>query len=249
MSVASKHHLNQWVIKKGISFVLRRYFSAVHVCAATAIGRLGDVPTIYYANHTAGWDAVIALLLSSQSSTFDAYILVAQHIVNSYPFVKWVGVLSVNQSNTLESAQTILDSVKLIRGHSDRSLWIFPQGQIRPYLERPLHFERGLATVVRYTRHVRVIPVGLHYTFGLSPGAQAYVTIGSPQIFDGEISLSTEDLTRELETSLTLLLNDMDDKLAHAKTDEFITVWRSRSDIALLPLRLMQKRSATAGKR
>jgi 1-acyl-sn-glycerol-3-phosphate acyltransferase len=155
------------------SFTALRVRGAVEAQAAAAAA-----PLLVVSNHTAWWDALVALVLTRWAFAADGYALMDQENLRRLPFFGKVGAFGVNLADPRDGARAL----RYARGLLDRPgrlVWIFPQGRERPITERPLAFRPGSAAVARLARGARVIPVGIRYELGAEERASIWVSIGA----------------------------------------------------------------------
>ena len=156
---------------------LRRTFGGVHI-AGTAAARAAVVagPVVVVSNHTAWWDPLLALYVSTHVLGSDAYAMMDAGNLRRLPFFGRVGAFGVDLARPEDGAAAIRYAARLL-DRPGRLVWIFPQGHERPVTERPLGFRPGSAEIARVARSP-VLPVALRYEFGGRERPDVLVDLG-----------------------------------------------------------------------
>ncbi len=146
-----------------------------------------------------------------------------------YGFFRYCGVFSVDRHDPREAMRSVRYSADLLRQRSGRLLWIFPQGEITPNDQRPLHLFRGAAHIAKRAAPVRCIPVALRFEFLMEQRAEALVRFGAAHIVDG--SIDTKAIHQEMETRLTAEADHLTNDVIAGRTEEYATALRGRESV------------------
>jgi len=160
--------------------------------------------TIYYLNHSSWWDGLIPLLLNQKCFHQQARAIMEDKQMRDHGFFKRIGAFSVNLENPKSAVRSLRYAVEsLKRPHS--SLFIYPEGEIRPFsLENP-EFKSGLSWIVSKLPKLDVVPISIYFTFTEGSKPTLYLQVGKPvetQIIS-DISEKTIQFERELQTLLS----------------------------------------------
>jgi 1-acyl-sn-glycerol-3-phosphate acyltransferase len=132
-------------------------------------------PLILAANHVAWWDPFLLVTLDEALGT-EAHALMDAANLDRLRFFSGIGCVPIDPANPragLRAAARLLDQ-------PGRTLWIFPQGRLRPAHLRPLEFRGGVRHLARLAREAAVVPVGIQYAFGEGRYPAAYAAFGEP---------------------------------------------------------------------
>ena len=92
--------------------------------------------------------------------------------------------------------------------NKDISLWIFPEGIIRPPMFRPIEFQTGMAyiakNVVKKAGGINLIPVSVNYVFLREDRPEVLVKVGEPYTLT-DPKIDRKELTNTLETNFEAL--------------------------------------------
>jgi 1-acyl-sn-glycerol-3-phosphate acyltransferase len=132
-------------------------------------------PVIVAANHVAWWDAFLAVLLDQELGT-EGYCLMDAANLKRLPFFAWLGALSLDRSRPRQSLKDLQASVRLL-DRPGRALWIFPQGDERPFHLRPLGLQSGVAYLAEKSR-VPLLPLSISYLYFQAPRPRIVLHLG-----------------------------------------------------------------------
>lgn len=156
------------------SFTAMRIFGLERLEAALAAG-----PVIVVSNHTAWWDPLVAIFLTTRVAPADAYAMMDAKNLRRFPFFARVGAFGVDLDDPADGARALRYARKLLDAPG-RVVWIFPEGREVPLSARPIAFKAGSAELARLAKDAAVVPLALRYEMGASPKPTALVAIGQP---------------------------------------------------------------------
>jgi 1-acyl-sn-glycerol-3-phosphate acyltransferase len=157
---------------------IQRYLAGVHVQGDLTALTKDNKPTLYFANHTSGWDGMLAGYLSHTYLHQDPFVMAAENAIGTKEI--WDGTFSVNRNDHFSATKSLRYSVQLLQEVPRCALWIFPQGIILPFYKRPLSFQKGIAVIVSQVKEVRLVPVAFYYTVIMHRKPEAFVSFGEP---------------------------------------------------------------------
>lgn len=170
-----------------------------------------SLPVILYANHSNWWDGFIAFQLTSRYLNADDYLMMDIEQMSKYRFFRYVGVFSVNRNDARQGVESINYAAELLR-NSNRYLWIFPHGGIKPQDFEPVIFYSGVTRIAEKLGRVNLIPVSLRYEFMLEQRPEVFIKIGKPDIANNDITDAknfTVNLQEKSAKDLKLLKSDV----------------------------------------
>ncbi|HEX9930572.1 MAG TPA: lysophospholipid acyltransferase family protein, partial [Pyrinomonadaceae bacterium] len=145
--------------------LFRRRFAALRVQGIENLqNRKSDLPLILYANHSSWWDGLAAFEIG-RAARLDHFLMMEEKQLKQLFLFRRLGAFSVVRENPRESLRSINYAVEILKEKPNRSLWIFPQGEILPSDARPLHFYQGLARIIEITGECVAAPVAMRYEF------------------------------------------------------------------------------------
>lgn len=125
-----------------------------------------NVPTITFAPHCNWWDGIVLYNIAHRIYGKEIRLMVEE--LNRFPLLRRGGAYSVNKKSPQSAMKALKYSVDLLADERN-SLFIFPQGIIRPPHFRPIEFQTGLTYIaqnaVKKYGKVNLLPISIDYTF------------------------------------------------------------------------------------
>lgn len=221
----------EWLIRTS----LRKQFNTVQVRGDLTPA---TVPTIYAPNHSTWWDGYLCQVLA-QTLRHDPYLMMEERNLRRYRFFTWVGCFGVDRDDARAALASLDYATKLLRGHPERGMYIFPQGTMVPNERRPLQLYSGLARLARRVGTVRVVPVAMRLSFMQEQKPDAFMSIGP-----GRMVAATDSpraITAWLTDALTAELDALTTDITAERLEAFTTVMRGQSGIDRLFDRLASR--------
>ncbi len=209
---------------------LRRTFRRIAILAPYGEDWSG-LPTIFYANHVSWWDGWIAFFLYDERWRIEGYLMMEEPQLRRYRFFQQCGCFSVDRYDAREGMRSVLYGADLLRADPSRSLWIFPQGEIRPNDRRPLNTYSGAAHIARRIGAVRCVPVALRFEFLGEQRPEALIRLGKPHLVEGGDSKA---IHQEMDDRLLAEVDQLRDDVIDGRTDHYTTALGGRSSINVL---------------
>jgi len=203
------------VFKHYAMWLYRRRFDAVYYKGDYSPGSLDS--TVWYLNHYTWWDALTPLLLNELLHRQKLRAIMDEVQVRKYPFFRKLGAFSVDRTNPRKAVHSLRYAADSLTQECV-GLYMFPQGSIRPELERPIKFESGLAWLYQSCPSVDFVPIATTMNTRYSERPRLFIRSGSP------IKRSTNDrdqLTAALCEALEALMDDL-----HRTAEEEHPLWQ-----------------------
>ncbi|MFH1807293.1 MAG: lysophospholipid acyltransferase family protein [Pseudomonadota bacterium] len=158
-------------------------------------------PILFVSNHTAWWDPMLCILLSTRLVPLDGYAMMDARNLRTLPFLGRLGGFGVELDDAGDRSAGVDYSTGLLNGPG-RAVWIFCQGRERPVTERPLEFKPGAAVVANRAPQATVLPVALRYCFRHLEKPYFLVSIGEPVASSDEVETTRLGQERAVEIEL-----------------------------------------------
>lgn len=189
--------------------LLKRRFDSLRVSGLDFLkNKDAKIPLVIYANHSSWWDGLIFWEIIVNLD-FEFYVMMEEKQLRQLFLFRRLGAFSVVREKPREAVKSINYAAALLRKDANRSVIIFPQGEILPNDVRPLHFFRGLASIVEKTVRCSVVPIALRYEFAKNFKPEILCKIGAPDVFEAGENFDSKNLNGILEARLTATLDSL----------------------------------------
>lgn len=191
-------------------WLLRRHFQQIYLDRS---GRMTEGrPTLFIANHSNWWDALLVLQLNEEILQRDMYAMMLQEGLEKFPLFRKLGGFSINRNSIADIQQSLRYSMKLLSEVSDRALWLFPQGAVQHQEIRPIELMSGLGAMVERIYDLQVVPVLFYYTHDEDRKPSVYIRFTDALVLDEECrvrKIATRIAQRALQTRLDQLREEV----------------------------------------
>lgn len=189
--------------------LLKRRFQSLQVSGSDfLLNRHKNVPLIIYCNHSSWWDGLIAFQISFELGLDSFLMMEEKHLKKLFLFRK-LGAFSVVREKPREAFESINYSVKLLTENSNRTLWIFPQGEILPNDLRPIVFFGGLTKIIKKTEKCLLASLSIRYEFLGQFKPQIFVKIEKPEMISTDSGFNSKQMTKNFAEQLTENLDSL----------------------------------------
>jgi 1-acyl-sn-glycerol-3-phosphate acyltransferase len=150
--------------------------SAFHAVRVRGELPSAETPLLVYANHGNFWDAFVAHQLC-KAAGWDGYALMDEKNLERYRFLSRIGAFSIRRGE----AGSSLESLRYCKGLLKRpgaAVFIFPEGEHRPFGQLPLRLERGVEVMAR-AAGARCLPVAFRYCFFEEEKPEVLIEVGT----------------------------------------------------------------------
>ena len=162
--------------------------------------------TIYYLNHTTWWDGLIPLLLNRKIFRQNARAMMEDTQMKKHKLFRKIGAFSVNLVNPRSAVRSLRYAVDSMK-RPNSSLFIYPEGEIKPFKTNDLHFREGLAWIAGRLPEVDIVPVGIYLHSASSDKPELFLKVGSPVEFNPDENRET--LRAKFEYRLESVLTEL----------------------------------------
>ena len=166
-----------------------------------------DAPLLLYANHSSWWDGLVAFEVG-RAAALDHYVMMEERHLREYALFRGLGAFSVVRESPREAARSIDYAGRLLR-HTDRALWMFPQGATLPNDTRPLHLYTGAAHIIARVGTAYAAPVAMRYEFLDDFRPEAFVRVGALERIIVSKDFDVKRATRAFAERLTGTLDEL----------------------------------------
>jgi 1-acyl-sn-glycerol-3-phosphate acyltransferase len=209
--------------------LIRRWFNKVYVRIDP--NGIPEGPTLFIANHSSWWDGLFAFHLNYSLLKYDAFVMMSESGLKKFSFFRKLGAFSINRDSpkdiikSMRYAMKCLIDFSLKRNIRGRSLWMFPQGDIRHQDIRPLSFLPGLAFLLEKVKstnlNITVVPVTFYYDFGLEQKPSVYISIGSPV---STLNVCAQLNAQSCQLAVINQLDEMRDEIIRGEPQRYSTL-------------------------
>lgn len=189
---------------------------------------LTEGPVLVVSNHTAWWDALVALVVSNRIVHADAFAMMDAKNLREMPFFGKVGAFGVDLTDRRDGARAIRYAAKLL-DRPNRLVWVFPQGREVPITARPLGFMEGSGAVACLAREATVIPMAIRYEHGELPEPNVWIAVGPPVARQNSARLAA----RAQEAAVSRELDAIDTALVTRNAEGFAPHFEKRQRASL----------------
>lgn len=201
--------------------LLKRRFNSFRISGIEFLKYTGSkMPLIIYANHTSWWDGLIFLEILRRFDN-ENYVLMEEKQLRKLFFFRWLGAFSVARENPRSAIKSIAYAANLLTEKFNRTLLIFPQGEILPNDVRPLRFYQGLARIIEKVQVCRLVPAGLRLEFAGNFKPEIYAKIGEPEIHETNKTFNAKSATKNYERRLTETLDSLKQDVTKQKLERY----------------------------
>jgi len=204
----------RWLVRRVlIQGAVQGAFHAVRLRAGGDLARLGaqaDPPVILmFSNHVTWWDAYLWDIFNTRKLRVEPIVMAEQRTVRDYGFFRHLGLFSVDRQNPRAAVEAIRHAVKRAVATPRAGVFIFPQGEFRPFEQRPLGFFGGAgriaADIVAAKGACVLLPLAMRLEFLGSQKPEAWLRCGAPISItpDHLMAASAKGLTALMEAALT----------------------------------------------
>lgn len=205
--------------------LFRRRFHSLKVSGLENLEKKSqnNTPFLLYANHSSWWDGLVAFEIS-RTMRSDSFIMMEEKQLKKLFLFRRLGAFSVVRENPREAVKSINYAANLLKEKPNRTLWIFPQGEIFPNDRRPLKFFHGVSRIVEKVGQVFAVPVALRFEFLGEFKPEIFVQIGEPELIEVDKNFDAKDSTKSFEQRLTETLDALKSDVLAEAFDDYVKI-------------------------
>ena len=201
--------------------LLKRRFNSFRVSDLNHLqGNAERLPLIIYVNHSSWWDGLIFLEILRRFDN-ENYVMMEEKQLRKLFFFRRLGAFSVVREKPREAIKSINYAANLLSEKFNRTLLIFPQGEILPNDVRPLRFYQGLARITEKVQVCRLVPAALRLEFAGNFKPEIYAKIGAPEIPGINKTFDAKSATKNYERRLTETLDSLKREVSMRKIESY----------------------------
>lgn len=201
--------------------LLRRRFNSFQVSDFEhLLNREKHQPTIIYCNHSSWWDG-LAVFHLSQKAKLDFFVMMEEKQLKDLQLFRKLGAFSVVRENPREGLKSINYAVKLLRENPDRTLCLFPQGEILPNDARPIEFFNGLSRIIEEINDCHIFSIAMRYEFLGDFKPDIFLKIENVNMSDNSKNLNSKELTKKLADKITINLNELNNDILESNFKKY----------------------------
>lgn len=187
-----------------------------------------EFANIIYAPHNNWWDGIVGYNLCRRIFKTDIRMMIEE--LNRFPILARAGAFPVNKKSAQASMRALQYSVDELCDNT-KSLWIFPQGIIRPPMYRPIEFQTGMAyiakNVAKKAGGVNLIPVAVNYPFLREDKPEVLCEVGEPLVLTSA-DFDRKEFTHNLEKTFEALCDKQFDDITKGEIDEYEYLYKQK---------------------
>jgi 1-acyl-sn-glycerol-3-phosphate acyltransferase len=172
------------------AYIGRKFRSAFRGLWVRGTLPTGDAGRLVYLNHSNWWDGFVLHQLG-RAAQWDGYCLMEEENLRRYRFLARIGAFSIRRKDAVSSVESLRYARELLR-RPRAALYVFPEGEHRPFGVLPLQLERGVELLARVSK-VECVPMGIRYAFFEHELPDVLLEVGTPHP-PGPLSLFQDGL-------------------------------------------------------
>ncbi len=198
MTPARKNALFNFVLRRALSWTLRRRFHNIYVAGRQHLRDLApNGPVVGCVNHSNWWDGFVLYVLSHRLLPHDIYLAMEEKNLRRYPFFTWMGVFGLDLTAPAGAMPGLRYAIRLLREKRDERhpplVWMFVQGGLLPAGHTPLEVKGGARLLARRGA-AQILPLVLRYEWLRESRPSIFVHIGAPLPADTTTAALSEAL-------------------------------------------------------
>jgi len=182
---------------------------------------------ISYGPHSCWWDGCIGYNILRRIFKTSLRMMIEE--MNRFPIMANAGAFAVNKKSAQSAMKALQYSVDVLKD-PNVTLWLFPQGIIRPPNYRPIEFQTGTTYIAQKCAKkyggVNLIPCAISYTFLREDQPEVLINIGEPIIIETDKD-DRKTLTEKLEKNLESLCDKQLENIRTGALDDYEVIFQT----------------------
>jgi chlorobactene lauroyltransferase len=166
-----------------------------------------QLPLVIYCNHSSWWDGLVAFEVS-QNLKLDSFVMMEEKQLKNLSLFRQLGAFSVIREKPREAVKSINYAIKLLKEKQDRTLWVFPQGEILPN-DIPIKFFNGVSRIIEKIGNCNIVSMAICYEFLGDFKPEIFVKFGNLQKMEISRDFNSKILTKHFEDCLSNTMRDL----------------------------------------
>ena len=205
--------------------LLKRRFHSFQVQNLQNIkNRNKNKPLIIYANHSSWWDGLV-LFEILKSRDFDSFVMMEEKQLRDLKFFRRLGAFSIAREYPSEAIISINYAVKILNSGNNKTLLIFPQGEILANDKRPISFYNGLSYLIDKLNECNLVPCSIRFEFLKNFKPCIFVKFGELEFYKHFGKFNRKSFTINLEKKMTANLDSLKSAIIENDFKNFVTLF------------------------
>lgn len=183
---------------------------------------------VIYAPHSNWWDGIVGYNVCKR--IFNTNIRMMIEEMNRFPIFAKAGAYPVNKKSPQAAMKSLQYTIKMLKDET-LSLWLFPQGIIRPPNYRPIEFQTGISYItdncVKHNGGINLIPVSVSYAFLREDKPEVLVEVGEPTVYESFDS-TRKEFTHKLQDDFTAFCDKQLADIASGEIDGYRVLFKQK---------------------
>jgi len=168
-------------------------------------GKGRGLPVLMIGNHVSWWDGFLVYLLNQKVFRRRVFLMMLEEQLRKYTFFSRLGAYSVDPGKPKSVSESLQYTMKLLE-EQNTLITIFPQGELRPWHQRPLGYQRLPEWVAKKAnRPLHFLPLAMRLEFRDERKPIAILKTGKLR----QVNAFNFPTVGELEQEMTELLDGM----------------------------------------
>ncbi len=201
--------------------LLKRRFHSLNIKNFSPLkNRDKKIPLIIYANHSSWWDGLVMFEIL-KGKDFDSFVMMEEKQLVKLKFFRMLGAFSIVRENFREAIKSVEYAVNLLKSGNNKTLLIFPQGEILPNDLRPIKFFNGLSFLIEKLEDCNIVPCSIRYEFLNEHKPEIFVKFGNLEKFECDKDFDRKEFSKSLENRMTENLELLKSDIIENKLQDF----------------------------
>lgn len=186
---------------------------------------------IFYAPHSNWWDGIVGYNICKRVLHTSIRMMIEE--MNRFPLFAKAGAFPINKKSPQEAIKSLKYAVEILN-KPEISLWLFPQGIIKPPNFRPIEFQTGITymaqNIAKRYGGVNLIPVAVNYSFLREHKPEVLAQIGEPitVLADDVKNIDRKKFTNKLQCEFEQMCDEQFNDIRNGKIMGYHFLFRSR---------------------
>ncbi|MEK3900476.1 lysophospholipid acyltransferase family protein [Paenibacillus sp. FSL R7-0179] len=180
-------------------YLLRRHFHFIGISGELQPAAAAGRGILYLMNHSSWWDGLLAYHAVGKLPGKRHYFMMEEEQLRKYAFFRKLGAYSIDPGSPGDARASLRYTAGLLE--AGESVWMYPEGEIRPLEQRPLSLKEGASLALRLSPRAAVVPVTLYHGLFRHTKPEATLLAGAPLLLPWA-EMDRSAIARLLETVL-----------------------------------------------